>query len=70
VRAAVRRPEEVVLVCLDAMGYRRWPETARDGMPAAPPPARQLQSAGPTHRQQRISGALNALTGQVDSLDH
>jgi hypothetical protein len=23
-----------------------------------------------THRQPRILGALNALTGQVDSLDH
>jgi hypothetical protein len=70
VREAVRLPEEVVLVFLDAMGYVRWPEAARDWMLAAPQLARQLQSAGPTHRQQRISGALNALTGRVDELDN
>jgi hypothetical protein len=70
VREAVRQPEEVVVVFLDELGYRRWPETARDWMPAAPQQARQLQSAGPTNRQQRIIGALNALTGQVTYWDH
>src|SRR5262249_13761070 len=69
-REAVRLREEVVLVFLDEMGYLRWPETARDWMPAAPHPARQLNNAGPTNRQQRIIGALNALTGQVDYLDN
>src|SRR5262249_27722663 len=44
-------------------------ETARDWMLAAPHPTRQWHTAGPTNRQQRIIGALNALTGQVDSLD-
>jgi hypothetical protein len=38
-------------------------------MPAAPHPAHQLRPAGPTNREQRLSGALNALTGQVDELD-
>jgi hypothetical protein len=46
VRAAVRQPEEVVRVVLDAMGSRRWPGTARDGMRAAPHPARPWQHAG------------------------
>jgi hypothetical protein len=69
-REAVRLPEEVVLVFLDEMGYLRWPETERDWMLAAPHPARRLHHAGPTNRQQRIIGALNALTGQVDYLDN
>jgi hypothetical protein len=69
-REAVRQPAEVVLVFLDEMGYLRWPEAERDWMPAAPHPARQLHHAGPTNRQQRIIGALNALTGQVDYLDN
>jgi hypothetical protein len=68
VREAVRQPEAVV-VCLDELGYHRWPETAHDWMPAAPQQARQLQRAGPTNRQQRIIGALNALTGQVNYWD-
>jgi hypothetical protein len=63
VREAARRPEEVVLVFLDEMGYRRWPQTAHDWMLAAPHPAPQLHHAGPPNRQQRIIGALNALTG-------
>ena len=69
-REAVRLPKEVVLVFLDEMGYRRWPEAERDWMPAAPHPVRQLHNAGPTNRQQRIMGALNVLTGQVDYLDN
>jgi transposase len=69
-REAVRLPGEVVLVFLDEMGYMRWPEAERDWMPPAPCPARHLHKAGPTNRQQRIIGALNALTGQVDSLDN
>jgi len=69
-REAVRLPEEVVLVFLDEMGSMRWPETERDWMPAAPHPVRQLHNAGPTNRQQRSIGALNALTGQVDDLDN
>jgi hypothetical protein len=72
-REAVRLPAEVVVVFLAALGDLRRPETARDGMPAAPHPARPLPRAGPTNRQQRIRGALNALnalTGQVDDLDH
>src|SRR5262249_32497222 len=69
VRAAVCQPEEGALVFLDEMGYLRWPEAARDWMPAVPHPARHLHHAGPTNRQQRIIGALKALTGRVDYLD-
>ena len=32
--------------------------------------ARQVHKAGPTNRQQRLIGALNALTGQVEYLDN
>jgi hypothetical protein len=69
-REAVSRPEEVALVFLDAMGYRRWPEAARDWMLATPQRVRQLHHGGPTNRQQRLIGALTALTGQVDYRDN
>jgi DDE superfamily endonuclease len=69
-RAAVRWPQEVVLLFLDEMGSSRWPESATAWMLAAPGvAARQAHQAGPTNRQQRLIGALNALTGQVDYLD-
>lgn len=69
-RAAARQPQEVALVFLDEMGYSRWPAAARDWMPAAPSSAFAVHKAGPTNRQQRLIGALNALTGQVDYLDN
>jgi len=70
-RVAVRDPQEVVLLFLDEMGYYRWPEGAADWMLAAPDVApRSLHKAGPTNRQQRLIGALNACTGQVDYLDN
>lgn len=69
-REAMRRPEEVVVVFLDEMGYYRWPVAARDWMPAAPSTAAPVHKAGPTNRQQRVIGSLNALTGQVDYLDN
>jgi hypothetical protein len=70
-RAAVRWPQEVVVLFLDEMGYYRWPEGAADWMLAAPGvAARQVHKAGPTNRQQRLIGAPSALTGQVDYLDN
>jgi hypothetical protein len=70
-RGAVRDPQEVVLLFLDEMGSSRWPEGAADGMLAAPDGApRSLHKAGPTKRQQRLIGARNACTGQVDYLDN
>jgi DDE superfamily endonuclease len=69
-REAVRWPAEVVLLFLDEMGDSRWPPGACDWMLAGPgSAASSRQKAGPTNRQQRLIGALNALTGQVDSLD-
>ena len=70
-RAAVRWPQEVVLLFVDEMGYYRWPAVAPDWqvvMPGAT--AGRVHKAGPTNRQQRLIGALNALTGQVDYLDN
>lgn len=70
-REAVRWPEEVVVLFLDEMGYYRWPEVAPDWMLAAPGVVPyQVHKAGPTNRQQRLIGALNARTGQVDYLDN
>lgn len=58
---AALHPETIVFLFLDEMGYTRWPDEARDwGL--APPRASKAGS----NRQQRIIGALNALTGQVD----
>ena len=60
-----------MLLFRDEMGYYRWPEGVGDWMLAAPgTTARALHKAGPTNRQQRVIGALNALTGQVDYLDN
>jgi DDE superfamily endonuclease len=70
-REAVHWPQEVVLLFLDEMGYYRWPCRACDWMLAGPGVAAdRLHKAGPTNRQQRLIGALNALTGQVDYLDN
>ena len=70
-RAALRWPQEVVVLFLDERGSSRWPEVAPDGQVVAPGgAARQVHTAGPTNRQQRLIGAPGALTGQVDSLDH
>jgi transposase len=69
-REAAREPEAVALVFLDEMGYYRWPAAARDWMRAAPDAPTLARRAGPTNRQQRLIGALNALTGRVDYRDN
>jgi transposase len=70
-RETVRWPAEVVLLFLDEMGYSRWPVVAPDWQVVPPgTTARQVHKAGPTNRQQRLIGTLNALTGQVDYLDN
>ncbi len=70
VRAAAREPEAVALVFVDEMGYYRWPAAAPDWMLAAPDAPTLARRAGPTNRQQRLIGALNALTGRVDYRDN
>ena len=62
-------PEARVALFLDEMGYGRWPEPGPDWGPLAPAPAPRTQKAG-TNSQWRLVGALNALSGQVDSLDN
>jgi transposase len=69
-REAARTPEAVTLVFLDEMGYYRWPQAAADWMLAAPATPSLARCAGPTNRQQRLIGALNALTGRVDYRDN
>lgn len=70
-REAVRWPQEVVVLFLDEMGYYRWPEPAPEWQVVRPgATARQVHKAGPTNRQQRVIGALHALTGQVEYLDN
>jgi DDE superfamily endonuclease len=70
VRAAVRWPPEVVLLLLDEMGYSRWPDRTCDWMLAGRGvAASRLRQAGPTNRQQRLLGALHALSAQVDYRD-
>src|SRR5215813_1756445 len=56
--------------CLYEMGYFRWPDAAPDWIEAAPAGAPEAMRAGPNNRQQRIIGALNAQTGQVNYLDN
>ena len=68
-REAALHPDEIILVFLDEMGHYRWPEPAADWGPAAPAPVPVAERAGPTNKQWRIIGALNALTGQVTYRD-
>jgi hypothetical protein len=63
-RDAARHPDTVVALFLDEFGYQRWPEVAPTwGLEAA-----VAQRAG-NNQHWRTIGALNALTGQVHSLD-
>jgi transposase len=63
-RDAVRHQDTVVALFLDEFGYQRWPEVAPTwGVNAA-----VAQRAG-NNQQWRPSGALNAVTGQVNYLD-
>src|SRR5260221_5029762 len=66
-RAAVRWPQEVVRLFLDERGYYRWPAGAPDWQLVLPgATARQLHTAGPTHRQQRLIGAPGALNRPLE----
>lgn len=52
------------------MGYFRWPDAAPDWAEMAPAKAPEPGRAGPNNRQQRLIGALNAQTGQVNYLEN
>jgi transposase len=67
---AARRPEAVSVLFLDEMGYYGWPDTAAEWAASAADPHLVAQRAGSGNRQQRVIGALNALTGQVDYMDN
>ena len=67
---ATQAPDAVVTLFLDEMGYFRWPEAGPDWAEAAPANVPEAVRVGPNNRQQRLIGALNARTGQVDYLDN
>lgn len=69
-RQAAQAPARIVVVVLDEMGYHRWPEPALTWWPGAPAPAPEAERVDANNQQWRLSGALNALTGQVHYLDN
>ena len=70
VREASQAAEDRVVVFVDQMGYARWPEAATDWMPEAPAPVKVAERFASNERKWRLMGALNAQTGQVDTLDN
>jgi hypothetical protein len=66
---AATMPDRVALVFLDEMGSARWPEPGPDWARTAPTPPPETDRAASPNRLWRIIGALNAVTGRVDSLD-
>ena len=69
-REAAQAPSERVVVFVDQMGYGRWPEASTDWMPQAPAPVRVAERFASNERKWRLMGALNAQTGQLDTLDN
>jgi transposase len=69
-REAATAPDDVVALFLDEMGYTRWPEPAPDWSAVAPAPRPLADRAGSKQQLWRVIGALNALTGQVDTRDN
>ena len=69
-RESAHAPQERVVVFVDQMGYARWPEASTDWMPEAPSPMRVAERFASNERKWRLIGALNAQTGQVDTLDN
>lgn len=68
-REAALAPGEIGLLFLDEMGDTRWPKAARDWAAVAPAPAPLAARAGPNNQPWRLAGALQAVSGQVTSLD-
>lgn len=69
-RQASQAPQEQVVVFVDQMGYGRWPDASSDWMPQAPAPVRVAERFASNERKWRLMGALNAQTGQVETLDN
>lgn len=67
---AAAHPSQWVVLFLDQMGYRRWPEPSLPWARAAPAPAPVAERARSKETNWRLMGALNALTGQVHYLDN
>jgi transposase len=65
---AAAMPGRVVVLFLDEMGYTRWPEPGPDWTGTAPAPRPETDRADSPNRLWRIIGALNAVTGRVDSI--
>lgn len=68
-RQTATAPESHVLVFVDEMGYRRWPEAGRVWTQAAPTAVPVAGCGGKNNAQWRVIGALNAMTGAVCYLD-
>lgn len=68
-REAATTPTRIQTLFMDQMGLTRWPEPGPVWAEAAPAPVPQTDRAQTKQQQWRIVGALNAVTGQVDTLD-
>lgn len=68
-RAAAAAPGRIEALFMDQMGLTRWPEPGPDWTPAAPVAARQTDRKRSKQQQWRLVGALNAVTGQLNTLD-
>jgi transposase len=66
---AAARPEEVVVVFLDEMGFMRWPQPAPTFAPGPPSSPPRTQPAG-RETKSRIGGMLDPLTGRVLYVEH
>lgn len=63
-------PKEIIVLFIDEMGFYRWPEPATTWALSVPEPFPLAERAGGNNQQWRTIGALNAMTGRVDYLDH
>jgi hypothetical protein len=66
---AAAAPDRVVALCMDQMGYTRWPEPGRTWAASTPTPAPVAERGQSKQRQWRLVGAMNAATGRVNWLD-
>ena len=67
---ATHAPSHVMALFVDEMGFFRWPDPAPDWSARAPAPPPVADRKRAPQGQWRVIGALNALTGQVMTLDN